>query len=95
MEANHKLVLVIALNNYVTDKTNEELLIDGIENINDLAIKIIRVFETLSDNSQIVQDIKTNFSDVLSEVVQFVVYDIGAMYRYDVDFNLVYAPSTE
>jgi len=95
MDINNKLVLVIALNKYVTDKTNEELLIDGIENVNDLAIKIIRVFETLRDNSHIVEDIKTNFADVISEIVQFAVYDIGAMYRYDVDFNLIYTPIPE
>lgn len=83
-----KLVLVIALNEFIPDKSDDELLIDGIQNINDLAIKVIRAFKTKRDNSHIVEDIKNNFSDVLSEIVQFVVYDIGLTYRYDVNFDL-------
>ena len=83
-----KMALAIALKT-ATTKTDEELLVDAVDNLNDLEVIVMRAVETNTDNSTLETDIKEAFSDTLSTARQFVVYNIGSINKFLVEYDLV------
>jgi len=82
-----KMVLAIALSE-VTTSTDEELLVDAVDNLNELDVIVMRAIETNLNNSTLEADIKEAFSDTLATAKQFVVYNIGAVNKFLVNFDL-------
>jgi len=83
-----KLVLVVALKKPIGDKTENEILRDAVDAVNDLDIIVMRTLETNEDNSTLEADIQERFEDIIADTHTFIAYDIGDSIRYLVSTDL-------